>query len=315
MSDPGLARSVLTRRDASRALAALATLTACGLPVRARAAGPGAVPAAASAPALPAMGAAVLPDERRVPGGVALVDLGPAPVRPTARLDDRDVLVVGAAERWIAVVGIPLATRPGPLRLEVRAAGTPRDVAIDVEDHRYTEQRLTVPPGKVDLSPADLARHERERAHLGRVAATHSAGTPERLRLATPVPGVRTGSFGSRRIFNNQPRQPHNGMDIAAPVGTPVVAPLGGRVIDTGDYFFNGLTVWLDHGSGFLTMMCHLSAIGVRTGDAVQTGDPLGAVGATGRVTGPHLHWSVALNRAWVDPALFLDDPAAAGRR
>jgi murein DD-endopeptidase MepM/ murein hydrolase activator NlpD len=139
------------------------------------------------------------------------------------------------------------------------------------------------------------------------VAATLSDAVPASLRLRQPAPGPRSSSFGLRRIFNGQSRNPHAGMDIAAAVGSPVIAAAAGRVIDTGDYFFNGKTVWLDHGRGLLTMYCHLSAVSVRSGDTVAAGDVLGAVGATGRVTGAHLHWSVSLNRVMVDPALFLD--------
>ena len=170
----------------------------------------------------------------------------------------------------------------------------------------YAEQRLKVPPGKVDLSPADLARYERERVHLAAVAATRSDSVPATLRMQPPTAGPPSSSFGLRRFFKGQARNPHSGMDIAAPTGTPVLAPAAGRVIDVGDYFFNGNTVWIDHGGGLLSMMCHLSRTDVKTGDELATGDAIGAVGATGRVTGPHLHWSIGLNRTMVDPALFL---------
>jgi murein DD-endopeptidase MepM/ murein hydrolase activator NlpD len=149
-------------------------------------------------------------------------------------------------------------------------------------------------------------RYKRERAHLAAVMATFTESPPRLMHMRVPVPGRRSSSFGLRRVFNGQSRNPHSGMDIAAGTGTPVVAPLAGRVIDTGDYFFNGGTVWLDHGGGLLTMVCHLSSIEVKVGDMLEPGERFCAVGATGRATGPHLHWSVMLNRAMVDPALFI---------
>ena len=255
-----------------------------------------------------------LPQPRSVPGGVAIVELGASSQAPTVSFGALPVLVVGDAARWTAVVGIALGAKPGPSQLVVHRAGAV-DVrkAFVIEAVRYAEQRLSVPPGKVDLSKQDLERYERERVHLAQVAATVSDEPPASLRLLQPTAGPRSSSFGLRRIFNGQARNPHSGMDIAAAAGTPVVAAASGRVIDSGDYFFNGNTVWLDHGRGLLTMYCHLSSIAVTPGDAVAAGDVIGAVGATGRVTGAHLHWSVSLNRAMVDPALFLE-PAAAKR-
>jgi murein DD-endopeptidase MepM/ murein hydrolase activator NlpD len=124
--------------------------------------------------------------------------------------------------------------------------------------------------------------------------------------MVAPVAGRRSSSFGLRRFFNDQPRNPHSGMDIAAASGTPIRSPSPGRVIETGDFFFNGNSVFVDHGRGVVSMYCHLSRIDVGVGDTLEQGEVLGLVGATGRVTGPHLHWGVAINRALIDPALLL---------
>ncbi|MCZ8130003.1 MAG: peptidoglycan DD-metalloendopeptidase family protein [Steroidobacteraceae bacterium] len=250
-----------------------------------------------------------LPRERIVPGGVALVDVGDAFQADLLRVQraDRRVLVRAHGGRAIAVIGIPLDAPLGSESVSVTSPdGATRWLEYAVADHAYVTQRLKVAPRHVELAPDDLARAERERERLLAVLSTWSEPAPATLQLKLPAPGRRSSSFGSRRIFNDQPRNPHNGMDIAAPTGTAIVAPAPGRVVDVGDYFFNGGTVILDHGHGFLTLYCHLSRTDVRAGARLRTGDRLGAVGATGRATGPHLHWGVMLNRAWVDPALFL---------
>ncbi len=249
---------------------------------------------------------AFLPQHRPTPGGVAVLALGASAERPKADRDGLPLLVVGNPTAWAALLGLPLAAKPGRVLVNVQRGEQTQALTVDVKPHRYAEQRLKVPQGQVTPNTQDTARYERERVHQARIIATLSATVPEALLMRAPVAGPRSSSFGLRRFFNGQPRNPHSGMDIAAPTGTPVVAPLAATVIDTGDYFFNGNTVWLDHGAGLLSMMCHLSRTDVKVGDVLRAGDAFAAVGATGRVTGPHLHWSVSLNRAMVDPALFL---------
>ncbi len=264
---------------------------------------------AAAAPADPADPA--LPRASAVPGGVLVVDLGPLATgdahAPVVTLDGARTLVVREQDHWTAVVGLPLSQAVGPVELLVKSPdGAERRVRADIADKKYASQHLKVKPGQVDLSKEDLARVDAERTRILAALATYSAEPPPTLALLQPVPGPRSSSYGLRRFFNGQPRNPHTGMDIAAATGTAVIAPADGRVLDTGDFFFNGNTILLDHGQGLVTMYCHLSAIGVAPGQVVKTGETIGKVGATGRVTGPHLHWGVILNRASVDPALFL---------
>ena len=251
-----------------------------------------------------------LPRESRVPGGVAIVDLGRGEGVPgQVMFGKHRAPVLRDESRWVAVVGIPLDTEPGKQTAVLTGTATPDGTPLEftVVPRKYDEQRLQVAnPRHVEPSRSDLERIERERARIDAALGAYTDDRVPELAMSLPVAGRRSSSFGLRRYFNGQPRKPHSGMDIAADSGTVIRSPAPGRVLDAGDFFFNGNTVFVDHGQGVVTMYCHLSRIDVRLGEEVGTGTPLGLVGATGRVTGPHLHWSVAVNRALVNPALFL---------
>jgi len=249
-----------------------------------------------------------LPRAAAVPGGVAIVPLGASSEPPVAHLKARRLMVAGDAAQWNAIVGIALSTKEGStLRIGVeRPDGTNDEVPVVVGTKRYATQELTVKPGQVNLSEENLARYRRESAHLKKIRRTFSEAPPDSLSLMQPCEGVRSSSFGLRRVFNGESRNPHSGMDLAAPEGAPVLATAAGRVIDRGDYFFSGNMIILDHGQGLLTLYAHLSAMDVHVGEQVERGAQIGRVSATGRVTGAHLHFGVYLNSVPVDPALFL---------
>ncbi|HHS83927.1 MAG TPA: M23 family metallopeptidase [Gammaproteobacteria bacterium] len=254
-----------------------------------------------------AVSSAELPRASSVPGGVAIVELpAKGKQQPEARYRDRRVMVVEKAGRWYAVIGIPLSAKPGKHVVTLTGAAK-KNIPFLVGEKKYREQHLTIKNRRmVNPNADDLKRIRKEKKEI--VAAfAHWRDTQQiDAGFIMPVDGPKSSPFGLRRFFNEQPRKPHSGLDLAAPKGTPIRAPAAGIVVATGNYFFNGNTVFIDHGQGLITMYCHMDHITVNKGDVLVEGQIIGKVGMTGRVTGAHLHWSVSLNNTRVDPELFL---------
>jgi murein DD-endopeptidase MepM/ murein hydrolase activator NlpD len=252
--------------------------------------------------------AATLPEELRVPGGVALTTVdainGQA---PRVIFNKARVAVVEDDGQLTAVVGVPLTAETGEQWLDLHwPTGEHARQGFTIEPKDYETQFLVIEDQrKVDPPVEDLERIYKEQAIAQRLLTTWNDQAPN-FAFARPVDGPISSVYGLRRFYNNEPRSPHSGVDIAAATGTPIRAPTDATVLYTGDFFFNGNIVYLGHGQGLITMYCHMDEIQVKQNQAINKGDVIGTVGATGRVTGPHLHWGVYLNGTPVDPNLFL---------
>lgn len=244
------------------------------------------------------------PHSSPVPGGIVEIPLAAqTDAPPSAYFDGNRVAVVPWEQQWLALVGIPLDTAPGTYQVTTNTGET---FDFEVNNKKYRTQHVTIKDkNKVDPDEESSERIVREMA-IQKKIKLHFTNQPVDLDFIQPVPGQDSGRFGSRRIFNGQPRSPHSGMDIPAASGTPVKATAKGRVLHVDDFFFSGNVIYVDHGAGVISLYAHLSKVLVQPGEEVQAGNVIGEVGSTGRATGPHLHWSVYLNGAAVDPALFL---------
>ena len=250
---------------------------------------------------------AKLPEQSAVPGGVVILPVGSIEeTKPDVRFEDKPVMVVKADGLWQAVVGVPLSAKAGTLRIVVKRGEEKSTQLFSIKDKQYPTQYITVKDKrKVNPNSLDMKRINQESSRIQQALTAWTDTDSETVNFIWPVKGRVSGLFGRRRVFNGEPRKPHSGMDIAAKTGTPIQAPASGIVRGTGNYFFNGNTVFIDHGQGLITMFCHLNRIDVKDGQAVNQGDIIGTVGATGRVTGPHLHLGVSLNDERVEPRLF----------
>lgn len=257
---------------------------------------------------------AALPIENPVPGGIAIVQIPlDTPHQPKVFYKDNPLRVEKDDGHWLAIVGIPLASSPGRHLLTYYSSlpstdpKNSRSLSFQVKDKLYEAQYITL-KNKRQVSPneKDLTRIRQEKTEM---VSAYKAWQPTEKHFQAfswPVKGTVSSPFGLKRFFNQQPRNPHSGLDIAAPEGTPIKAPADGVVTASGNYFFNGNTLIIDHGEGLVTMFCHLNSADVEKGDRVNRGSIIGKVGKTGRATGPHLHWSVSLNNTRVNPLLLL---------
>ena len=213
-----------------------------------------------------------------------------------------------SAATWRVLIGIDLSVKPGTHEIAVEAEpGAVRAAhPVVVNPRAFRTRTLRVDPDYVTPPPETLERIERESRELEEM---WQASAPARLwsgAFVRPVPHPANSAFGTHSIFNGEPRSQHSGADFRSPAGTPIKAPNAGRVVLAGSRYFSGNSVAIDHGLGLFSFFAHLSVITAKTGDLVKKGQIVGRVGATGRVTGPHLHWSVRAGGARVDPLSLL---------
>lgn len=248
---------------------------------------------------------AELPKQSLRAGGIAVIQL--AHDVNQVHYNNQPVLITQPNQAKYAVFGIPLSAPLGRLELQTNSA----PIQIEIQRFKYPEQRLNVKnQDYVDPNQDQIDRYAIEAKEQNDIYSSFSKSAwTDFPKFIRPTAGKFSNSFGRKRFFNGEERAPHSGLDIPAPVGQKVVAPASGTVVGTGNYFFNGQTVLIDHGQGLISMFCHLSEIKVQKGQTIQQGEVLGLVGKTGRVTGPHLHWGMSLNNARVDPQLFLTAP------
>ncbi|MBF0613702.1 MAG: M23 family metallopeptidase [Magnetococcales bacterium] len=240
-------------------------------------------------------GTAVQLTVRDFPAGAGLrgtLDQEPFPITP----------------QGVALLALDMEHPPKTISLEVSItprSGPPETLTktLTIPKRAYKEEHLKLPPKKVDLNPEDLERANRETAAITATYKLRTGRTGFEQGFRLPAEGRFSGVFGSRRILNGQPKKPHNGMDIAAPVGTPVTTIAPGTVVLAGpDYFFTGNTLIIHHGHGIISLYAHLEQMRVQEGAWLPAGTPIGTIGQTGRATGPHLHWGVLVRGARVDP-------------
>jgi murein DD-endopeptidase MepM/ murein hydrolase activator NlpD len=219
----------------------------------------------------------------------------------------KKVPAVRVGDKWVTIIGVDLDMKPGEQKADVLFTMNDgridkQETVIKVEKTNFPTTELKVEDKYVQLSKPDLARANREAKEIDAIQSTITNEILWQTPFTSPIAGGKGSNFGHRRVFNGEPRAPHSGADLRATTGTPIHATNRGRVVLAKSLFFTGNTVMLDHGLGIYSMYAHLSRIDVKPGEIVENGEVVGLAGATGRVTGPHLHWGMRVQGARVDP-------------
>lgn len=251
--------------------------------------------------------AVAFPLSNPVPGGIVLLPLNSNHIANSARYKKKKLAVISNQQTQYLLVGLSLSTKPGNYTVSIKnKQGKTEKLPFNVKNKVYKAQYLTIKnKRKVNPYEKDMSRILSEKKRKSAAKKNWLAEAPV-ADFGTPVNGRISSIFGLRRFFNEQARRPHSGLDIAAPQGTPIKAVESGTVTESGDFFFSGNMVYLDHGQGLISLYAHMHTITVKPGDKITKGQVIGTVGETGRVTGPHLHLAIIANQTLVDPLLFL---------
>ncbi len=250
------------------------------------------------------------PHASAVPGGIAIINLKPDFNKNNKiYFNKKRVLIRRTNKGWQALVGLPLKIKPGIHKVKIISPqGKKMYREFSVHKKNYKTTHITI-KNKRMVSPTkkDIERHYKEKPLITAALKTWTENDNVQTHFIIPVEGRFSSIFGLKRIYNKQKRiRRHTGLDIAAPTGTAIKSPARGTVIRTGNYFFTGNTVFIDHGQGLISVYFHLNKTLVKAGQQLKQGEMIGTVGMTGRVSGPHLHWTISLNNTKVDPKLFI---------
>ena len=223
-------------------------------------------------------------------------------------INNEKIIKWSDSNKYYLVYGIPYTTNYGYKELVVKNQSNNiiKNIHLDIVDKKYDIQRINVNKKFIEPDMATIEKIKKDSKELNKARSIWIDNNPD-LFFISPVEGTVTGRFGTRRYYNGKEGKYHNGYDIAAPIGTTIVSPSSGKVILIGDFFYNGKTIIIDHGRGLKSLMIHLDDILVKNDQRIKKGQIIGKVGSTGKSTGPHLHWSVLMNNAYIDPELLLN--------